>query len=97
MCDYVVDPVWCGRGPLGPLTRTSASKEGTRQAVPAASPSNACSGEAWNSFAPALAALTDHEEMVLALVHPVVQVYTIPRTGQLAYVGHICKFGQKVS
>jgi hypothetical protein len=48
-------------------------------------------------FAPAVALLTDHEEMVIALVHPLVQVYTIPRTGQLAYVGHICNFRQKVS
>ena len=48
-------------------------------------------------FAPAVAALTDYEEMVLALVHPLVQVYTIPRTGQLAYVGHVCNFRQKVA
>ena len=44
-----------------------------------------------------MAALSDHEEMVLALVHPLVQVYTIPRTGQLAYVGHICNFRQNVT
>ena len=43
-----------------------------------------------NEFAPAVAALIDHEEMVLALVHPLFQVYTLPRTGQLAYVGHMC-------
>ena len=49
-----------------------------------------------HEFAPAVAALSDQEEMVLALVHPLVQVYTIPRTGQLAYVGHICNFRQKV-
>ena len=48
-------------------------------------------------FAHPVAALTDHEEMVLGLVHPLVQVYTIPRTGQLAYVGHICNFRQKVT
>ena len=47
--------------------------------------------------APAMAALSDHEEMVLALVHPLVQVYTIPRTGQLAYVGHVCNFPQQVA
>ena len=34
---------------------------------------------------------------LLALVHPLVQVYTIPKSGQLAYVGHICNFHQKVS
>ena len=48
-------------------------------------------------FAPAVAALPDYEELVLALVHPLVQVYTIPRTGQLAYVGHVCNFRQKVA
>ena len=35
-----------------------------------------------------MADLTDFEQMVLALVHPLVQVYTIPTTGELAYVGH---------
>lgn len=34
---------------------------------------------------------------MLALVHPLVQVYTIPRTGQLAYVGHVCNFRQKTA
>ena len=33
----------------------------------------------------------------LALVHPLVQVYTIPKTGQLSYVGHVCNFHQKVT
>ena len=32
--------------------------------------------------APPLAALSDFEEMVIALVHPLVQVYTIPTTGE---------------
>ena len=39
-------------------------------------------------FGLVVAALTDYEEMVLALAHPLLQVYTIPKTGQLAYVGH---------
>ena len=30
-------------------------------------------------------------------MHPVVQVYTIPRTRQLAYVGHVCNFRRKVT
>ena len=30
-------------------------------------------------------------------MHPLVQVYTIPRTSQLAYVGHICNFRQNVT
>lgn len=38
-----------------------------------------------------------HVLCLLALVHPLVQVYTIPKTGQLAYVGHVCNFHQKVS
>ena len=33
----------------------------------------------------------------LALVHPLVQVYTIPKTGQLSHVGHVCNFHQKVT
>ena len=45
-----------------------------------------------HQIAPPLAALTDFEEMVLALVYPLVQVYTIPTTGELAYVGHVCNF-----
>ena len=47
--------------------------------------------------APPLAELTDFEEMVLSLVHPLVQVYTIPSTGELAYVGHVCNFRQHVT
>ena len=54
-------------------------------------------GRSVEDFANAVALLTDHEEMVIALVRPLVQVYTIPRTGQLAYVGHICNFRQKVA
>ena len=50
-----------------------------------------------NEFAAAVDLLTDSDEMVLALVHPLVQVYTVPTTGQLAYVGHICNFRQKVA
>ena len=46
--------------------------------------------------APPLAALSDFEEMLLSLVHPLVQVYTIPTTGEYAYVGHVCNFRQDV-
>ena len=49
------------------------------------------------AIAPPLAALNDFEEMILSLVHPLVQVYTIPTTGELAYVGHICNFKQRVT
>ena len=54
-------------------------------------------GQSVHDFAEAVATLTDSEEMVLAVAHPLVQVYTIPKTGQLAYVGHVCNFRQKVS
>ena len=36
-----------------------------------------------------VAVLVMAEQMVVALAHPLLQVYTIPRAGQLAYVGHI--------
>ena len=46
-------------------------------------------------FAGPAAALSDRGDMVLALVHPLAQVRTIFRTGQLAYVGRVCNFRQK--
>ena len=54
-------------------------------------------GQPVSVLALALHALTDFEEMVLSLVHPLLQVYTVPSTGELAYVGHICNFRQHVS
>ena len=53
-------------------------------------------GRPLEEIAPPIACLTDFEEMVLALVHPLVQVFSIPRTGELAYVGHVCNFRQDV-
>ena len=53
-------------------------------------------GRSLGEFAPALAALDDFGKMVLSLVHPLVQVYSIPKTGELAYVGHTCNFRQDV-
>ena len=47
--------------------------------------------------APALHALTDFAEMVISLVHPLVQVYTIPTTGEFVYAGHMSNFRQHVS
>ena len=95
LCDYLVDPIYSTASTEGPDV-THERFEGT------ASPSSASDvgishviGLSIEQFAPAVAALSDHEEMVLALVHPLVQVYTIPRTGQLAYVGHICNFRQQ--
>ena len=43
-----------------------------------------------------IADLNDFEEMMLSLVHPFVQVYTIPTTGELAFAGHVCNFRQRV-
>ena len=92
MCDYVVDPIWCSPRPSGP----AIAHERFEGAHPPGSASEEMSsrvlGFSVEEFANPVAALSDHEEMVLALVHPLVQVYTIPRTGQLAYVGHICNF-----
>ena len=97
LCDYLVDPIYSTASTEGPdvaherfegiSSPSSASDAGISHVI----------GLSIEQFAPAVAALSDHEEMVLALVHPLVQVYTIPRTGQLAYVGHICNFRQKVT
>ena len=97
LCDYLVDPIYLTANTQGPAiaherfegisSPSSASDAGISHVI----------GLSIEQFAPAVAALSDHEEMVLALVHPLVQVYTIPRTGQLAYVGHICNFRQKVT
>ena len=43
---------------------------------------------------PALAALTDFEEMLVSRVHPLVQVFTLFPSGQLGYVGHIVNYRQ---
>ena len=47
-------------------------------------------------FASSVALLFDTEEMV-ALDNPWWQVRTIPRTRQLAYMGHTCNFRQTIS
>ena len=54
-------------------------------------------GTPLSSVAPVAAVLNGFEEMVISLVHPLVQLYTIPKTGELAYVGHVCNFRQEVS
>ena len=48
-------------------------------------------------FAAPAAQLTNQAEMVLSLINLLVQVYTLPRTGQLAYIGHACNFRHKVA
>ena len=75
------------------LHREAAEEPGAGRALVA----TAVLGRSLTIIAPPLAKLSDFEEMVLALVHPLVQVYTIPSTGELAYVGHVCNFRQHVS
>ena len=87
-----------GEAPATTLTDTQGSSTGhgrasLRQGVPHR---QYIMGRPLADMASPIAALSDFEEMVLALVHPLVQVYTIPRTGQLAYVGHVCNFRQNV-
>ena len=48
-------------------------------------------------FASPVAALTADEEMLLVHLHPLEHGCVTPWNGQPAYVGHICKFRQKVS
>ena len=43
---------------------------------------------------PELAALTDFEEMLVSRIHPLLQVFTLFPSGQLAYVGHIVNLRQ---
>ena len=81
----------------GPVSDSCAVAPDTSGPVTDSQALTCVMGRPFHEFATAVAALSDSEEMVLALVHPLVQVYTIPKTGQLAYVGHVCNFRQKVS
>ena len=93
--DYTVDPVcfWIEDG-LVHMFETYMEHEHYAKKIPMESTS--VLGRSLVQFAPCIAALNDLEEMVLSLIHPLVQVYSIPRTGELAYVGHICNFRQDV-
>ena len=97
LCDYVVDPVFTSPSTAGPQFAHQRYQGACSASSSSDVPSSPVLGLSVDVFAPAIAALTDHEEMVLALVHPLVQVYTIPRTGQLAYMGHIHNLRQKVT
>ena len=93
-CDFVIDPVWvhkmCGVSITHERWEEQDEEDAGQGRIPIL-------GQRLAVIAPALHALTDFEEMVLSLVHPLVQVYTVPSTGELAYVGHICNFRQHVS
>ena len=105
LCDHAVDPVFTSVHEEDGQTLSTTHERWEDHyidvddvdACTTENPRTCILGLSIDVFAPAVALLTDHEEMVIALVHPLVQVYTIPRTGQLAYVGHICNFRQKVS
>ena len=97
LCDYVVDPVFTCPSTQGPQAAHERFQGASWPSSASHADATPVLGLSIDAFSTAVATLTGHEEMVLALVHPLVQVYTIPRTGQLAYVGHICNFRQKVS
>ena len=96
LCDYAVDPVRACADRVRERWHDHTEDESDEDAGDPRQ-SEYVLGRSVQDFAPAVAALSDGEEMVLALVHPLCQVYTIPRTGQLAYVGHVCNFRQKVT
>ncbi len=54
-------------------------------------------GRTLQDFATPVGQLSGPKEMVLSTVHPLAQIYTLPRDGQLAYVGHACNFRQSVT
>ena len=104
LCDYVVDPVhvWNDQETEGGVSHRIQERF-EEWASPHGAPvfdsvvPSLVLGFSVEEFAAPVACLTDSEEMVVALIHPLVQVYTIPKTGQLAYVGHVCNFRQKVA
>ena len=93
--DFAVDPLYEIRED-NRYRAICTIEEHNAEIIPPAHGQPALLGRTIQAIAPALSALTDFEEMVISLVHPLVQVYTIPRTGELAYVGHVCNFRQNV-
>ena len=93
--DYVVDPLYCWQS-HDSVVLYETYQEHDSVTLPMPAGAVRILGRSLDSFAPEIAALNDLEEMVLSLIHPLVQVYSIPRTGELAYVGHICNFRQDV-
>ena len=93
--DYVVDPMYCWQN-QNSVEIYETYQEHESVTLPMPPGAVRILGRSVDNFAPEIAALNDLEEMVLSLIHPLVQVYSIPRTGELAYVGHICNFRQDV-
>ena len=100
LCDYVIDPLFsadiCEALPVV-SERWHVHAKAEAPQLDGERARTVVLGRAIQDFAPAVAQLTDQEEMVLCLVHPLVQVFSLPRTGQLAYVGHVCNFRQQVA
>ena len=102
LCDYVLDPLFTqevDQALPGVVERWQVHIPDDEDEVPQmehAARTTPVLGLSLQEFAAPLAQLTDHEEMAISLIHPLVQVYTVPRTGQLAYVGYVCNFRQNV-
>ena len=106
LCDFCVDPVTVQSALEGQALPVDYGQyerchdhnlDGDQVPALTADPKAYVLGLSIEEFAGAVAALSDSEELVLALVHPLVQVYSIRATGQLAYAGHICNFRQRVT
>ena len=95
--DYAVDPIAVteadGRVHVWACWQAAAGQE----EPPGLTSWQQLFGTPLSSVAPVLAVLNDFEEMVISLVHPLVQLYTIPKTGELAYGGYVCNFRQEAS
>ena len=102
LCDYVVDPLFTQEVDQAlpvVVERWQVHIPDDEDEVPQmehAARTTPVLGLSLQEFAAPLALLTDQEDMVISLVHPLLQVYTLRRTGQLAYVGHVRKFRQNV-
>ena len=102
LCDYVVDPLFTQEVDQAlpvVVERWQVHIPDDEDEVPQmehAARTTPVLGLSLQEFAAPLAQLTDQEEMVISLIHPLVQIYMLPRTGQLAYVGHVCNFRQNV-
>lgn len=79
--DYAVDPLFIQRT-AGGVRCVEPWEQEIWESIPAPQPGQILGRPIWD-FAPAVFALSDFEEMILARVHPLVQVYSIPLTGEL--------------
>ena len=73
MCDFVVDPVWYTPSVSGPAIPHERFEGAHPPDSASDEPCSRVLGFGVDEFAHAVAALSDDEEMVLAVVHPLVQ------------------------